>query len=182
MVLDKKLIIVFVILLTITLSGVGVAILNNFRSDSLDNSSNSTSQPQDDYNVTQTEIEALEKGYIDIKNFDNLSPDSDPLVRQQAKSALYPVATNLKPEKPSYEGEIRQGTFVRRSFEGNHFQEKMIVDIPELKQSWGVITLWSRVEDSKNTDSHVYIVCLNKTLLKFGEFNCSTPYGKYEDY
>ncbi len=183
--LNRKRIIIFIILIALTLTGVVVAVFNNFRvdsdSDSQSNPQNSVSQ-LDDYNVTQEEIATLEAGYINIKNFDDISPDSDPLVKQQAGSALYSLATNLKPEKVSYDGEIRQGTFTRTQFEDHHFKEKMIIDIPELRQSWGLITLWSRTIDSDHTDNHVYIVCLDKELLQFDEFECSTPYGKYEDY
>ncbi len=182
--LNKKRITIFVILVTLTLVGVGVAIFNSLgsgNSNPQDNSETPVSQT-DDFNVTQEEVEALEKGYINIKNFNEVSPNSDPLVKQQAKSALYPFATNLKPGKESYDGEIRQGTFIRTQVENNHFKEKMIVDIPELKQSWGLITFWSNTEESNHSDSHVYIVCLDKELLKFGEFDCNTIHGKYEDY
>ena len=181
---NKKQVAVFIAVISLTLVGVGIAIFNNFRTEDSDLQDDSQiSVPRtDDFNVTQDEVKILEKGYIDIKNFNELSPDSDPLVKQQAKSALFPIATNLKPEKESYSGEIRQDTFFRSQLEDNHFKEKMIIDIPELKQSWGLITLWSRDEDSKHTDRHIYIVCLDKELLKFGEFDCNTIHGKYEDY
>ena len=100
---NKKQVAVFIAVISLTLVGVGIAIFNNFRTEDSDLQDDSQiSVPRtDDFNVTQDVVKILEKGYIDIKNFNELSPDSDPLVKQQAKSALFPIATNLNPEKES---------------------------------------------------------------------------------
>ena len=71
---NKKQVAVFIAVISLTLVGVGIAIFNNFRTEDSDLQDDSQiSVPRtDDFNVTQDEVKILEKGYIDIKNFNEL--------------------------------------------------------------------------------------------------------------
>ena len=172
--LDKKKLIPFVTLVSLTLVGIGIAIFGPMNISTNTNNGNNTPQENSLNDIYENKI-------IRIDDLDQTSPDSDPQTKLNAQRALYRYAlqNDLDNSNTEYRVEIREGSFSRSS-DNNSITERMIIDIPDIKQSWGLVYIWSQNEPI--TGDHIFPLCLEDDQMKYGVFECSSNFGKYKDY
>jgi hypothetical protein len=172
--IDKRKLIPFIILAALTLVGVGIAIFGSLNTSTVDDLVTDET-PQNSLS------DIYENNIIRIKDLDQVSPNSDPQTKLNAQRTLfrYALQDDLEDSKIEYEGEIRENSFSRTS-SNNSITERMIVDIPEIKQSWGLVYIWSQNEPIMG--DHIFPLCLENDQMKYGTFECNSNFGKYKDY
>lgn len=135
----------------------------------------SKDQPRDDIKQSPRKISSLE-----ITNLDEISPDSDPKVKLAAQNFLSSsIQKNYQGNESNFKGKIREGTF-KRSDNNNILKETMIIDIPNIKQSYGLTYFWSNYSDKIKGD-YISSYCLDKDQRIYPDFSCKTPGGQYNE-
>lgn len=87
------------------------------------------------------------------------------------QSELYNIAVkNIENPDGYYKGEIRKGTYEKEELGSQQYKITFIADIPNLRQSWGVII------DSSDIDQEVLVYCLDNKDLIYEQFECTEYY------
>lgn len=160
----------------LTILGVIFGIVNLFsNSRSISTISNSPAEQDTSNEDAPTKYNSM----IKIENMDNISKNSDPVIKRNAQIVLYRYATKMKSDKQSYIGNIRDNSFSQTLDNDGFYTDSMIVDIPELKQSWGLRYIWSKTKTV--TGDHIFPLCLNENQLIYDKFDCESNFGKYEN-
>ncbi len=180
--LNKKIVFFISISIIVTLIGVIMAITNNLSSTNISQEENSSSsnQTENESNENEKITQIYEEGIINITNLSTYSSNSDPNTRLSAQKTLYRYATSMKSDKMEYDAIVRENTFSQSLDENlGIYTDRMIIDIPDLKQSWGLEYRWSN-RNGVIIGDFVYPKCLDDSQLIYEKFECVSNYGKYE--
>ena len=113
-----------------------------------------------------------------ITNLNTLAKNSDPQVKLDAQQTLYKYSTaNIDQTGSITDAVVREGSFSQTDKGDGIYYDKMIVDIPSIKQSWGLVYMWSNSR-SINGD-YVFFFCLYEYQLIYGNFLFQSNYGEY---
>lgn len=180
--LDRKSFLILAAIGAVTLVGIVYSIIQNYTPSSqiIDEQDNQTQIERDANEISESEVR-INRGSVNITNLNQVSSGSDPLVRAQAARQLYRLSTQGEVESPTLSAEVRSGSFSRSENNG-YYRDKMIVDIPELEQSWGLVLNWSKTQSFEDSEIQARPVCLNTSDLRYDDFNCESEFGWYDEY
>ena len=169
----KPLFITVIAMIVITIFGIIVLLFNN-----QPQTESTTTENTNQTNEQQSTNIQVETDTMKITNLNTLAKNSDPQVKLDAQQTLYKYSTaNIDQTGSITDAVVREGSFSQTDKGDGIYYDKMIVDIPTIKQSWGLVYMWSNSR-SINGD-YVFPLCLDESQLIYGNFLCQRNYGEY---